>query len=75
MQQLAAVVPRHTLTWQPGSFRSTLDPVLRGETRGIDWRLLPVAAMAGLYLFATPGEGSWGRHHQSLAGLLHMQGS
>ncbi|WIA41568.1 hypothetical protein OEZ86_008933 [Tetradesmus obliquus] len=35
--------------------RSTLDPVLRGETRGIDWRLLPVAAMAGLYLFATPG--------------------
>jgi hypothetical protein len=59
MQAFAAVVPGHTLTWQPGSSRSTLDPVLRGETRGIDWRLLPVAAMAGLYMFATPGESRW----------------
>lgn len=35
--------------------RSTLDPVLRGEVQGIDWRALLVLAMAGAYLFVPPG--------------------
>jgi hypothetical protein len=38
--------------------RSTLDPVLRGEVKGLDWKALALLAVAGLYLFATPGEPS-----------------
>jgi hypothetical protein len=34
---------------------STLDPVLRGEVKGLDWKALALLATAGLYLFATPG--------------------
>lgn len=35
--------------------RSTLDPVLRKEVHGLDWKALLLLATAGLYLFATPG--------------------
>lgn len=35
--------------------RSTLDPVLRGEVRGVDWKAVLLLAAAGLYMFATPG--------------------
>lgn len=35
--------------------RSTLDPVLRKEVTGVDWKVFVVAAMAWFYLFATPG--------------------
>lgn len=35
--------------------RSTLDPVLRGEVHGLDWKAIAVFATASLYFFATPG--------------------
>lgn len=35
---------------------STLDPVLRGEVHGFDWKVFVVLATASLYFFATPGE-------------------
>jgi hypothetical protein len=34
---------------------STLDPVLRGEVHGFDWKAFLVLATASLYFFATPG--------------------
>jgi hypothetical protein len=36
-------------------FCSTLDPVLRGEVHGFDWKAFLVLATASLYFFATPG--------------------
>eukprot|EP00775_Hariotina_reticulata_P000983 gene983-1310_t len=35
--------------------RSTLDPVLRKEVHGLDWRVFPAAAAVLFYMFATPG--------------------
>jgi hypothetical protein len=35
--------------------RSTLDPVLRREQTGLDWRGIALLAVAGLYLTITPG--------------------
>lgn len=35
---------------------STLDPVLRKEEAGFNWRLPVLLAMVGLYLNLTPGE-------------------
>jgi hypothetical protein len=35
--------------------RSTLDPVLRKEVHGLDWKGLALLATAALYMFATPG--------------------
>jgi|APGre2960657404_1045060.scaffolds.fasta_scaffold33645_1 hypothetical protein len=42
-------------------YRSTLDPVLRREVTGLDWRGLSLLGAAALYLFATPGPlvGAW----------------
>jgi hypothetical protein len=34
---------------------STLDPVLRKEVHGLDWKAAALLAGAALYLFATPG--------------------
>lgn len=36
-------------------YRSTLDPALRGEEKGLDWRGVTLIATALLYLSITPG--------------------
>jgi drug/metabolite transporter (DMT)-like permease len=37
---------------------STLDPVLRKEVAGPDWKLFALLASVGTYMFLTPGGGS-----------------
>jgi hypothetical protein len=46
-------LPPFSLTRRPHP--STLDPVLRGEAGGPSWQAFAILAVAGLYLFSSPG--------------------
>jgi len=40
---------------RPAAFRSTLDPVLRKEVTGVDWKAFALLGAIATYLFITPG--------------------